>query len=147
MAKVFAALSGVYAYRLVDGMLTPVLIPAARDASGVLTAHVATRTVDRRTNRTIAGTILDDVDLNAAEYLTLDAVHRAGDKAETAVITGKPVDVERLTKRFQYQLAKLTPVTLAEIVLADWRVEKHDAHKAGFTLKQLYKAVRDYYTQ
>lgn len=145
MLKALAGLSGVYAYRLVDGMLTPVCVPVSRDAAGVVQAHLATIATDR-SNRTVAGTILDDVDVKAPEYLTYLAVSRAARKAGTAVVLGRPVDVSP-TSKFGVQLAKLTPVPLAGIILADWRVDGHDAKKAGFTLKQLNAAVRRYYAQ
>jgi len=145
MAKVFAALSGVYGYRYQCGILEPLCIPVARDASGVLSAHVATLATSA-TNATIAGTTVDDLDPSAPVFYTFLAVSRAARKATTKVALGRPDDVSP-TSRFGVQLAKLTPSTLDELILAGWRVEGHDAKKAGFSLKQLNKAVRDYYTQ
>lgn len=145
MAKVFAALSGVYGYRYQCGMIEPLCVPVARDASGVLTAHVATLATDRN-NRTIAGSPIDDLDPGEPVYYTFLQVSRAARKATTKVALGRPDDVS-VTSKFGVQLAKLTPHTLPELILAGWRVEGHDAKKAGFTLKALNKAVRDYYTQ
>jgi hypothetical protein len=146
LLKIIAALSGVYGYRFEDGILEPICIPVRRDETGVFSAHVAALATDKRSNRTIAGTPIDDLNPEASVYYTFLAVTRAARKAQTPVVLGRPYDVSN-TSRFGVQLAKLTPTTLDGLILADWRVEGHDAKKAGFTLKALSKAIHTYYQQ
>ena len=138
--------SGVYMFQYIAGTIMPLMIAAQRDASGVLTAFVATRTIDPKTNATIVGTPVDDIDLKASVYLTQASVGRAAIKATTKVALGRLQDVEPNSK-YGFQLAKLTTATLSEIILAGWREEQHDAKKAGFTLNQLDRAVKAYYSE
>lgn len=146
MGRKSNGLSGVYTYRYQNGILEPMLVTAERDEAGVLEAHFALIDSDRKTGATRAGMIVDDIDVAAVNLLTFAAVARAARKSRVPVVLGRPVEVNPRS-RFGIEMARLTETNVAGIILAPWRVEKHDAKKAGFTLKQLNAAVRRYYAQ
>ena len=141
--KSVGPLSGSFMYRLADGALEPTLVACKRDEAGTFTAWIADLASDRK-GRTIPGAYWEEADLTASEYYTFGAVARAARKAATAVVLGRRTTVKG---RFAVELSRLTPATVAGIVLADWREETHDAKKAGFTLNQLMKALRAEYNQ
>jgi hypothetical protein len=137
-------LSSVYAYRLEHGMLTPVCVPVARDATGILSAWVADLSSDRH-GRTIAGEAHEDAPIGTAVWYTDLAITRAVRKSRVPVALGRPFPVK--SARLAQELARLTPSTLSALVLADWRVAQHDAKKEGYTLKALWTALRAQYAQ
>jgi hypothetical protein len=139
-------LTGVYAYRFEDGVLEPMLVAYERNAAGILTAHFSLISSERKSGATREGIMIDDIDVAARNLLTFAAVARAARKARTAVVLGRPVTVNAKSA-FGAELARLERNTVKGIILAPWRVEQHDAKKATFTLKALYKAVVEFYNQ
>ena len=148
-AKVLNPVSGIFAYTLTlsDGVysLHPAMVVVGRAETGALDAWIATLENDRK-GATVPGVAWETADLTSPVYYTFGSVARAARKCKTAVVLGRPVEIPARS-RFGVELARLSGTDLKGIVLADWRVESHDAHKAGYTLKSVMAALRRTYAQ
>lgn len=118
--------------------LEPVCIPFERDEAGVLNAWPATVYFDRKTKRVAAGVPLEDFALNTP-LITYHKGDKAARDSMTATITGRRNTVN-VRSEFGKLLLSKPRSTFPQMILAGWRVEKHDAEKAGFTLEELAEA-------
>jgi hypothetical protein len=112
---------GMFAYSLVAGILSPVMVTGDLDSPDTIALAIAD--VDRKTNSVIPGSVIDDASPETAHWFTYAQIARGARKAQTPVVIGRPVDITRQTKAFQRQIAALTPRTLTSIVSADWRLD------------------------
>jgi hypothetical protein len=117
-----------------------ICVPFERDEAGVLQAWVASVYFDHKAKKVCAGVELDGFDLDT-KLITYGAGARAGRNAETPVILGRYNKVN-VRSEFGKLLLVQKRHTVVEMVLADWRTEKHDPEKAGFTLQELATALQ-----
>jgi hypothetical protein len=118
--------------------LEPICIPFERDEAGVLHAWPATVYFDRTTKRVAAGVPLVDFKLDTP-LITYHKGDKAARDSMTATITGRRNTVS-IRSEFGKLLLGKPRSTFPQMILAGWRVEKHDAEKAGFTLEELAEA-------
>lgn len=111
---------GMFAYRLVAGVLSPMMVVGTIDSPDSIALAILSS--DRK-GRTVPGVVVDDASPEAEHWFTFAQVARAARKAATPVVIGRTVDISTQSKRFQTELARLTGRTLVSIVTADWRLD------------------------
>jgi hypothetical protein len=149
MAQYITKLIGLYGRMIVGGISTPVAIVGGKDETGKPVAWVALRGTDRKTGATIAGEPIEEIDLKANIFVTLDRWHRRAD-ASGQSYRGGAMNLAAQPKRFQLEIARIgekSYMNLMGLTSQEWFVEQYDAKKAGITLPQLRKALKETYTQ
>ena len=134
---------GMFAYRLIAGVLSPIIVTGSLDdVDGI---GLAVPTVDRKTNAVIPGVVIDEADPTAEHWYTYGQIARAARKAQTPVVLGRPIDLSSASKAYQRQVAALSPRALTSIVTADWRLD-HEQYSSN-ELDTIATALVENYAQ
>lgn len=134
---------GMFAYRLVAGILSPVVVTGTLDDASSI--GLAVPTVDRKTNGVVPGVVIDEADPTAEVWYSYGQIARAARKAQTPVVLGRPVDMDKVSSAYRKQVAALTPRTLTSIVTADWRLD-HEQFSTN-ELETIAQALVENYAQ